>query len=52
MRHLFEQYLSSGGDWQNSAIMMNVRSKKKGVRHGSHVWKKFHVLVQEWLGWI
>ena len=49
MRHLFEQFLTSGGDWMASAIMMNAKSKKKGVRHGSHVWKKFETLVTEQL---
>ena len=49
MRHLFEQFLTSGGDWHATAIMLNVRSKKRGVRHGSHVWKKFELLVKELL---
>ena len=49
MRHLFEQFLTCSEDWQQSAIMMNVRSRKKGSRHGSYVWKKFQTLVEEQL---
>ena len=50
MRHLFEQFLSSDGNWMNSAIMLNVRSKKKGTRHGCYVWLKFEDVKQKCLG--
>ena len=51
MRHLFEQFVTAGEDWQQTAIMMNIRSRKKGTRHGQHVWKKFELLVTELLGY-
>ena len=47
MRHLYEQFITSGENWLESAIMLNVRSKKKGVRHGCHVWKKHSAVVEE-----
>ena len=35
MRHLFEQFASAEGNWQNSAIMLNVRSKKRALATAS-----------------
>ena len=49
MRFLFEQFLTANENWQQSAIMMNVRQKKKGSRHGKHVWKRFEQVVAEQL---
>ena len=49
MKHLFEQFLTAGEDWLQSAIVVNTRSRKKGARRGQYVWKKFHKLVEEQL---
>eukprot|EP00439_Symbiodinium_sp_Y106_P068539 s1222_g11.t1 len=45
---MFEQFLTADENWQQSAIMMNVRQKKKGSRHGKYVWKRYdHVVENE-----
>ena len=49
MRHLFEQFASAEGNWQNSAIMLNVRSKKKGTRHGKYIWRKYEDVKAQYL---
>ena len=47
MRFMFEQFLTADENWQQSAIMMNVRQKKKGSRHGKYVWKRYDHVVTE-----
>ena len=49
MRFMFEQFLTADENWQQSAIMMNVRQKKKGSRHGKYVWKRYDHVVTEQL---
>ena len=47
MRMLFEQFVSSEEDWMKSAIVCNIRQRKKGSRRGQYVWKKFEQLRKE-----
>ncbi|CAE7417885.1 unnamed protein product [Symbiodinium sp. CCMP2592] len=47
MRFMFEQFITADENWQQSAIMMNIRQKKKGSRHGKFVWKRFDHVVTE-----
>ena len=50
MRHFYEMYMSCGGNWQHSSVMLNIRNRSKGKKTGKYVWKKWETLAKERLG--
>ena len=47
MRHMYEQFISAGEDWQYSSIVMNCRTTTKGRKTGKYVWKRYQDLVDQ-----
>ena len=49
MRHFFEMYLTSNGNWEESSVMYNARRRSGKKRCGKYVWKRLMDLKQQCL---